>query len=248
MTVVWLSVGDQISNRAGSAWLGYIIHEIQLWAMEEPLAPPQKIYVLNLLEVNHKEAALSTIEGTVVRAPVFWTAHEARPYGGTVDREGNSFSVEKEFLLFSQDPEWIMHDGTAMTMKHLGIVARRGLGLPGRTSLGVSVRVLSGTKVLGIHQPLATLMDAQSCEYSWANQHCHCCQQGLLGPTLEYSWANPHCVEPFAHCYFCGDSPSWHHGWCCPHNPQSDFYRGRSHTSRYHQHVMRARTDNNLRT
>ena len=226
----------------------YIIHETQLWVMEEPLAPPQKLYVLNLLDVNHKEAVLGTIDGTVVRVPVFWTANEARPYGGTVDREGNPLTVDNECLLFCQNPESVMHDGTALTMKHLGILARRALGLPGRTPLGVSVRVIMGTKVLGIHQPLGTLMDKQSREYSWANQHCHCCQQGLLGPTFEYSWANPHGIEPFAHCYFCGDSPSWHHGWCCPHNPQSNFYRGPSHTSRYHDHVRRARRDNTLPT
>ena len=216
--------------------------------MECPLAPPQKLFVLNLLEVNHKEAVLSTIEGTVVRVPVFWTAKETRPHGSTVDREGNSLTADNEFLFFCQNPEFVMHDGTALTMKHLGIVARRGLGLPGRTPLGTSVRILLGTKVLGIHQPLATLMDAQSREYSWASQHCHCCLQGLLGPTYEYSWANPHGIKPFDHCYYCGDSPSWHHGWCCPHNPKSKFYRGSSHTSRYQEQVRRAKRDNTFLT
>jgi len=196
--------------------------------MEEPPIPPQKIYVLNLEEVNQEEVLLSTVEGTEVRVPVVWKAHGLRLYGGAVD---------KEFILRNHDPERIMHDGAIMTMKHLGVAARRGLGLPGKTPLGVSVRVLSGIKVLGTHQPLATLMDAQSSEYIWANENCHCCQLGLQGP----AWPPGVHQEPFANCYFCEDSPSWHHGWCCPHNPESDFYRGLSHRRRYQEYVRRAR-------
>ena len=243
MTVVWLSFWGQIRDRAGSAWSLYNIRDITV-VMEEPLASPQQLFVLSLLEVNHLEAVLCTVEGTVVIVPVFWPVtwgnrHVARLFGGTIDRQGNPLTAARECQLFLQNPESVLHDGTILTMKQLGILARRALGLPGRTPLEVSVRVIMGTKVLGIHQPLGTLMDQPSCEYSWANQHCHCCQQGLWGPTFEYTWANPRGIGPFANCYFCGDSPSWHHGWCCPHNPQSNFYRGSSHTSRYHDYVRR---------
>ena len=71
--------------------------------MEEPPIPPQKIYVLNLEEVNQEEVLLSTIEGTEVRVPVVWKAHGSRLYGSAVD---------KEVISCTHDPERIMHNAT----------------------------------------------------------------------------------------------------------------------------------------
>ncbi len=172
--------------------------------------PSQKIFILNIIEVNRHKVVISTMDGVEVQLPLVWRGHT--------------------FPILPQDHrEQGFHEGTLMTMKQLGIVVRRALGLPGVTPLGVSVRILYGDTTLGVHQPLATIMDKQSQEFQRANVRCHFCHLELSVP----SWPSECLPGPFASCYFCEDKPSWHHGWCCPHNPDSHRYRGRSHTTRY---------------
>ena len=111
--------------------------------------------------------------------------------------------------------------------KDLGRWARRNLGLKGRTDPGEFTQILWKDRVLGINQPLTSLLDG---EQSSSPQHplpCTFCQNPLRPKTnaAPYSEAQ----GPFPYCCFCNDTPAWHHGWCCPQNHNSSMYRGRTH-------------------
>ncbi len=164
------------------------------------------------------------MDGAEVQLPLVW-----RGVRGLDSNVFHPFNLDEESEGRNDNLEQRRHEGTFMTMKQLGILVRRALGLPGVTPLGVSVRILQGNTVLGVHQPLATLMDQRSQEFQRANVRCHFCHLELSVST----WQSECLSGPFASCYFCEDKPSWHHGWCCPHNPDSHRYRGRAHTTRY---------------
>ena len=120
---------------------------------------------------------------------------------------------------------------TAWVVKDLGRWARRNLGLRGRTEPGEFTQIIWKNQVLGINQPLAILLEeGQECNDS-ALRNCTFC----LNPLRILSNEVPPChgqPAPFPYCYFCEDTPSWHHGWCCPQNATSCMYRGPTHADR----------------
>ena len=172
-----------------------------------PFEVHQQHFVLTLEEVNRTGAVLSTQDGTVVRVPLAFVG--LRP----------SSEIRRTVL---RDNYW----GEVLTAKHLGIYARRGLGLPGRTPLHTSTRILWQGAPLHVHRPIATLLEVQSEEFQIANTHCLYCKQQLQHDDPRHS-------GPFHTCYFCYDTPAWHHGECCPFNPGSKHFHGRSHTQRF---------------
>ena len=190
-------------------------------AMGDRAVPCQKVFLLNLLQVTETSVVLATLEGDEITIRVTWNEsrrHHSFLVTGVAFTEDNSLERNQQIL-----------HGPGITMKLLGKAARRALGRSETTRLGTTVRIVSGTKPLGIHRPLATLLDAQSEHYQWSQAHCHFCGQWLQERGYEQ--------QPFPSCYFCEDAPAWHHGWCCPHNPQSDFYKGEPHVRRYISHV-----------
>ena len=114
--------------------------------------------------------------------------------------------------------------------KDLGRWARRNLGLTGRTEPGVFTRIIWQDQVLGMHQPLALLLEDAHPARKEAMKMCTFChtllrESGTSGPFMDRR-------GPFYCCYHCGDQPSWHHGWCCPQNGWSHSYRGPTHADR----------------
>ena len=188
-------------------------------------APPQRIYVLNLVEVTSESVLLTNLEGEEIRVLITWSDHDERLRG----KQSDIFASWDGINECQKGWGTVVYDGRAMTIKQLGVAARRNAGLPGRTPLDVTVRILSGTRVLGLHQPLATLVDPSEAAYKSANEHCHYCKGTFYeGETKQ---------APFASCFYCEDAPSWHHGWCCPHNDASCNWSGPSHTQRYEYQI-----------
>ena len=113
-------------------------------------------------------------------------------------------------------------------VKDLGRWARRNLGLPGRTQPGVFTKIIWKDRALGLNQPLAVLVEGELQQH--ANKTCTFCQSPLRkGPGK----SGPYSTDgPFPFCNFCDDSPTWHHGWCCPQNPLSPTYKGLTHADR----------------
>ena len=121
------------------------------------------------------------------------------------------------------------HHLSTIVAKDLGRWARRSLGLRGRTAPGVFTQIIWKGQVLGINQPLATLLeDGQPSRE--ALRACTFCRNPLRNDNAPVATCER--VAPFYYCYFCGDSPTWHHGWCCPQNPDSMFYKGPTHADR----------------
>ena len=129
-----------------------------------------------------------------------------------------------------QEAEVIFQDHPSRYVaKDLGRWARRNLGLKGRTEPGVFTQIIWKGRVLGINQPLVTLLGSDQQEGSAKVDKCTFCQNPLRGPI----WNDTqHQRGPFPYCYFCKDTPSWHHGWCCPQNVASSMYRGPTHADR----------------
>ena len=190
--------------------------------VEDENIPQQTLFVLNVTRVTKSQIVLATLEGREVAVELAWR------------NEQPSHPTEPSLLILSAS----QLDGKFVTMKHLGITVRERLGLPGRTSLDVSVRILFDQQVLGIHRPLATLMEAGSDERCWADNHCQFCEFPLRprqGPGVDRG--------PLTYCYFCENAPVWHHGWCCPENPSTRNYMGVPHRLRYAQQVNAARLE-----
>ena len=110
------------------------------------------------------------------------------------------------------------------TVKDLGIQARISMGLAGYTPIWQTTRIVHQGEYLPMHQPVVTLCPGAK----WnkvASHYCTFChsslrnRQGRLGP--------------FESCWFCMDSPTWHHGHCCPHNPESREWNGTPHHYQY---------------
>ena len=113
-------------------------------------------------------------------------------------------------------------------VKDLGRWARRNLGLPGRTQPGVFTKIIWKNKALGLNQPLAILLEGEIQQR--ANRTCTFCRSPLR---KKQDKSGPYGSDgPYPFCHFCDDSPTWHHGWCCPQNPLSPTYKGLTHADR----------------
>ena len=167
----------------------------------------QTHFVLNLEEVTRTSAVLTNLQGDVIRIPIVFIGF--RP-----PRDTKRASLEHSY--------W----GEVLTVKQLGILARRALGLPGRTPLDITTRIIWGEQMLHVHRPIGTLLSVTSEEFHLCNKHCMFCKRQLRHISTDE-------VGPYKYCNFCKDSPSWHHGYCCPFNPRSMHHHGLSHTQRF---------------
>ena len=185
--------------------------------------PPQQIYVLSLSSISQTEAVLTTLEGKEARIAL-------------------DFTGDTPFSHATSDVQPTAYQGLQMTVKDLGKLARRKLGLDPITPLHVSARILFGSQVLPMHRPIATLLEPNSLPFLQAYRHCHYWQGAMfLFPS------DPANFGPFENCPFCGDAPAWHHRCCCPHNPVSVFCRGPPHGERYHvDWIRRYQSNGNL--
>ncbi len=186
----------------------------------------QTHFVLNLEEVTRTSAVLTNLRGDVIRIPIVFIGF--RPPLDT-----RRASLEHSY--------W----GEVLTVKRLGILARRAMGLPGRTPLDTTTRITWGEQTLHVHRPIGTLLPETLEEFRLSNKHCMFCKNQLLHSSTDT-------VGPYEYCEFCEDSPSWHHEYCCPFNPCSQYNYGLSHTQRfeafYSSHVLRpGRTAEELR-
>ena len=105
-------------------------------------------------------------------------------------------------------------------VKDLGLQARSELGLEAYTPTWETTRIKHEGKYLPMHRPVATLCPHSSW-YNAAQHYCTFCLCSLQNKRGD--------LGPFQGCRFCLDSPSWHHGGCCPHNPQSPNWNGPPH-------------------
>ena len=115
-------------------------------------------------------------------------------------------------------------------VKDLGIDARLLLGLPGYTQPWRTTRIVHQGEYLPMHQPLIALCP-DAAHYSAANLLCTFCRRGL--------WNKQGIAGAFKACWFCRDSPTLHHGACCPHNPMAREWNGVPH-HRLHQTNMQS--------
>ena len=122
------------------------------------------------------------------------------------------------------------HHLSTIVAKDLGRWARRNLGLRGRTKPGVFTQIIWKGQVLGINQPLATLLEEGQPSREAALRACTFCRNPLRNDDASSTACGR--SSPFYYCYFCGDKPAWHHGWCCPQNPDSPFHTGPTHADR----------------
>ena len=106
------------------------------------------------------------------------------------------------------------------TVKDLGIQARLALGLEGYTPIWQTTRIRFQGAHLPMHRPVATLCPQAEWYYT-ANHYCTFCHFGLRNLRGR--------LGPFRECWFCQDSPTWHHGHCCPHNPAAREWNGVPH-------------------
>ncbi len=116
-------------------------------------------------------------------------------------------------------------------VKDLGKWARRNLGLRGRTEPGVFTQIIWKDQVLGLNQPLVVLLEDGQPDKEETMRVCTFCRASFRDAV----WGSAPFTDrrgPFYFCYFCGDKPSWHHGWCCPQNPASHMYQGPTHADR----------------
>ena len=111
--------------------------------------------------------------------------------------------------------------------KDLGRWARRNLGLKGRTEPGEYTQIIWENRILGINQPLTSLLNEEQASQPQHPLPCTFCQNPLRPRTNTAPYLEAQ--EPFPYCRFCDDTPAWHHGWCCPQNHNSSMYRGCTH-------------------
>ena len=105
-------------------------------------------------------------------------------------------------------------------VKDLGLQARCELGLEAYTPTWETTRIKHEGRYLPMHRPVATLCPHSSW-YNAALNYCTFCLCSLQNKKGD--------LGPFQGCWFCLDSPAWHHGGCCPHNPQSPNWNGPPH-------------------
>ena len=179
-------------------------------------APSQDFFILTLLHIDERKAELSTLDGNTVEVLL--------AFGTRISGRANS-----------AEPYRRTYPGDRLTVKALGIAARRELGLRPRTLLHMTTRILWQNTVLPMHRPVATFLSKHTKAYQKACNECHFCRD-----TLRKGRENEE-DGPFPSCFFCKDSPAWHHGACCPHNPLSRYYHGRTHKERFEDLVRAER-------
>ena len=119
-----------------------------------------------------------------------------------------------------------------ITVQQLGYAARAAVGLPAKTPLHITTRVVWNTRVLPRYQPVISILCADNTMTAHTSRvpggrtgdfwyQCYFC-----GDSFRYEDVY---AGPFRNCLFCGDEPAWHHGWCCPCNPESSTNKGFSH-------------------
>ena len=187
----------------------------QSQASQSTYMPCQSTFLLNLISISFTEAVLTTMDGKHVTIPLTFDVRSKRHKNQNVGKNGSQRG-RKVFL------------GLDLTIRDLGIVARRELGLPGRTPLHVTTRIVQNFTALPKYRPLATFVAAKSLDIVKAYSSCFFC-----GEQLEHHKGGVAFEGPFNYCYFCEDAPAWHHGACCPHNWNSKYCRGLTHTERY---------------
>ncbi len=172
--------------------------------------PPQKCFVITLVTIGLKQAELTLMDGTEVIIHF---------------KAGKETSTVKRPLV-SLD----------ITVQTLGKACRLAAGLPPRTPPDVTVRITWQGKVLPQFQPLRTLLPPDLVEYMHEVRGGTLPRRHICSFCKEPLWEHSSEACPFANCFFCGDEPAYHHGWCCPHNRDSLLYEGPSH---YQQYVAR---------
>ena len=115
-------------------------------------------------------------------------------------------------------------------IKDLGILVRQRMGLSGYTRTSQTTRIVHQGEYLPMHLPVIA-MCPRAPQYRNANRYCTFCWQDLRNKKGESG--------AFRKCWFCLDSPSWHHGACCPHNPAAREWNGTPHRSVHHANMQR---------
>ncbi len=115
-------------------------------------------------------------------------------------------------------------------IKDLGIQARLLMGLSGYTRTCQTTRIVHQGEYLPMHLPVIAICP-RAAQYRDANQYCTFCWQDLRNRKGESG--------AFRECWFCLDSPSWHHGACCPHNPMAREWNGLPHRSVHQANMQR---------
>ena len=196
--------------------------------------PPQQIFALNLTSINENRAILSTLGGQEVTVGLNFQPHTVeRDVGSSVSKGPEAFmKVAQGVTRMRSKVGPIRELGLNDTVKDLGMTARLLMGLPPRTPLGVTTRVMAENEVLSMWRPIITLIRAPSDQvvslHYLANITCHFCH-ATMNPVRD----EPLTEGPFRWCFFCEDYPAWHHGRCCPYNWTSAYCRGASHKEKY---------------
>ena len=165
-------------------------------------------------------------------------AHPENPIGDTFLLTLQEIDSEQATLTTLSGKEVVVRfkaNVLSAVVKDLGRWARRNLGLPGRTQPGVFTKIIWKDRALGLNQPLAILVEGKLQQH--ANKTCTFCQSPLR---KRLDKPGPYGTDgPYPFCHFCDDSPTWHHGWCCPQNPLSPTYKGLTHADRTHLECFR---------
>ena len=178
-------------------------------AVDEP--PAQEVFLLDLLTIDEEHAVISTLDGKDTRVPLRFQLQD----------------LLDPTLEIGRPP----YPGCALHVKDLGRLARLEMGLEPTTPLHLSTRIVYQGVVLPMHKPISTLLDSNSCYYAMAQRCCHFCRCPLRGNRRE---GDPLVTSgPYDKCFFCDDTPAWHHGACCPHNQASVYCDGTPHATRY---------------
>ena len=196
--------------------------------------PPQQIFALNLTSINENRAILSTLGGQEVTVGLNFQPYTVeRDVGSSISKGPEAFMKVAQGVTRMRSKVGPIRDlGLNDTVKDLGMTARLLMGLPPRTPLGVTTRVMAENEVLSMWRPIITLIRAPSDQvvslHYLANITCHFCH-ATMNPVRD----EPLTEGPFRWCFFCEDYPAWHHGSCCPYNWTSAYCRGASHKEKY---------------
>ena len=140
----------------------------------------------------------------------------------------------KQVIVLPPDVDFSYHE-TAEFQRHylvkdLGIQARILLGLQGYTKPWESTRIVfEPGEYLPMHLPVVALCP-DSTFFHKSLSECTFCQSSLRN--------RRGFVGPFRECWFCMDSPSTHHGACCPHNPLAQEWNGAPHLQQHRANMV----------
>ena len=157
--------------------------------------------VLTLLSISMQEAVLRTMSGQEAIIPLTF---------------GKPVLVGRPLL--RRESAVTVRNGGKMTVSDLGEDACELLQVATHPGLRRTVRVIHKGELLGMHRPLATLLDSSDevedyLQFSEALERCHYCRHYLHHVTPNEGYT---CTGPYTVCQFCDDTPVWHHEWCCP--------------------------------